>query len=239
MATSSTATQTGTTSGKLGAEAIGTFVLVLGGVGSAILAGKAIGNLGIALAFGLTVLVMIYAVGHVSGGHFNPAVTIGLAAGKRIGWAEVPGYVIAQVIGGILAALVIFAIGSGQSDFDRASAFGGASNGWGDAIGGYSLLSVLIGEIVFTALFVFVIMGALSKQAPVGFAGIAIGLSLTLIHLVMIPIDNTSVNPARSIAPAIIAGGDAIQQLWLFIVAPVIGGVLAGLTYAGITGVRE
>lgn len=223
-------------SSRLAAEAVGTFVLVLGGVGSAILAGKAIGAPGVALAFGLTVLTMAYAVGHISGAHFNPAVTVGLASAKRFEWNEVLPYVIAQVIGGFVGVLAILAIGSGNADFDRKSSFGGASNGWGDVIGGYSLLAVLITEIIFTALFVFIILGATSGNTPDGFAPIAIGLGLTLIHLVVIPIDNTSVNPARSIAPALLAGGDALQQLWAFIVAPLIGGIVGGLGYKAITG---
>lgn len=227
---------TPTTSGRFGAEALGTFVLVFGGVGTALFAGKAAGNVGIALAFGLTVLTMIYAVGHVSGGHFNPAITIGLAAGKRFSWNDVPGYVIAQVLGGIVGSLAIWAIASGQDGFSRKTAFAGVSNGWGDKIGGYSLLSVLIAEIILTAIFVLVVLGATSAQATVGFAGLAIGLALTLIHLIAIPIDNTSVNPARSIAPAILGGGDPLGQVWLFIVAPIIGGIIAGFSYSAITG---
>ncbi|MEO6470474.1 MAG: aquaporin Z [Aeromicrobium sp.] len=227
---------TPTSSGKLGAEALGTFFLVFAGIGSAILAGKTIGAMGVAIAVGLTVLTMIYAVGHISGGHFNPAVTVGLAAGKRFGWSEVPAYVAAQVVGGFVGALGIFAIGAGQDGFSRKVSFAGGSNGWGDVIGGYSLLSVAITEILFTALFVLVILGATSKNAVPGFAGIAIGLALTVIHLATIPIDNTSVNPARSIATAVIAGGDSLQQVWLFIVAPIIGGLIAGLSYSTLTG---
>ena len=227
---------TSTTSGKLGAEALGTFVLVFGGVGTAILAGKDVGHQGVALAFGLSVLTMIYAVGHISGGHFNPAITIGLAAGKRFSWNDVPGYVIAQVLGGIVGSLAIWAVASGQDGFSRKTAFAGASNGWGDKIGGYSLLSVLIAEIVLTAIFVLVVLGVTSGQAAVGFAGLAIGLALTLIHLISIGVDNTSVNPARSIAAAVLGGGDPLGQLWAFIVAPIIGGIIAGYAYSAITG---
>lgn len=223
-------------SSRLAAEAVGTFVLVLGGVGSAILAGEAIGVPGIALAFGLTVLTMAFAVGHISGGHFNPAVTVGLAAAKRFEWNNVLPYVSAQITGGIVGALAIWAIGSGNADFDRKSSFAGASNGWGDVFGGYSLLAVLLTEIIFTALFVFIIAGVTSGRTPDGFAPIAIGLGLTLIHLVTIPIDNTSVNPARSIGAALLAGGDSLEQLWAFIVAPLIGGIVGGLAYTAITG---
>ncbi len=223
-------------SSRLAAEAVGTFVLVLGGVGGAILAGKAIGATGVALAFGLTVLTMAYAVGHISGGHFNPAVTVGLAAGKRFEWNEVGPYVVSQLLGGFVGALAIWAIASGNADFDREASFAGASNGWGDTIGGYSLLAVLLTEIIFTALFVFIIAGVTSGRTPDGFAPIAIGLALTLIHLVTIPIDNTSVNPARSIAAAILGGGDSLGQVWAFIVAPLIGGIIGGLGYKAITG---
>lgn len=223
-------------SSRLAAEAVGTFVLVLGGVGSAILAGEKIGAHGVALAFGLTVLTMAFAVGYISGGHFNPAVTVGLAAAKRFEWNNVLAYVGAQVGGGIVGGLAIWAIASGNADFDRATSFAAASNGWGDTIGGYSLLAVLITEIIFTALFVFIIAGVTSGKTPDGFAPIAIGLALTLIHLVTIPVDNTSVNPARSIAAALFAGGDSMGQLWAFIVAPLVGGIVGGLGYKLITG---
>ncbi|MEO6604206.1 MAG: aquaporin Z [Aeromicrobium sp.] len=223
-------------SSRLAAEAVGTFVLVLGGVGSAILAGEAIGPSGVALAFGLTILTMAFALGPISGGHFNPAVTVGLAAARRFEWSSVMPYVAAQISGGVLGGLIIWAIGSGNADFDRKTSFAGASNGWGDVIGGYSLLAVLITEIVFTALFVFIILGVTSGRTPDGFAPIAIGLGLTLIHLVTIPIDNTSVNPARSIAAALLGGGDSIEQLWAFIVAPLIGGIVGGIGYVAITG---
>lgn len=223
-------------SSRLAAEAIGTFVLVLGGVGSAILAGEAIGAHGVALAFGLTVLTMAFAVGPISGGHFNPAVTVGLAAAKRFEWDNVLAYVSAQISGGIVGGLAIWAIASGNADFDRETSFAAASNGWGDTIGGYSLLAVLLTEIIFTALFVFIIAGVTSGRTPDGFAPIAIGLALTLIHLVTIPVDNTSVNPARSIGAALLAGGDSIEQLWAFIVAPLLGGIVGGLGYKAITG---
>ncbi len=223
-------------SSRLAAEALGTFVLVLGGVGSAILAGQAIGAHGVALAFGLTVLTMAFAVGPISGGHFNPAVTVGLAAAKRFEWNNVLPYVAAQVAGGVVGGLAIWAIGSGNGDFDRETSFAGASNGWGDTIGGYSLLSVLLTEVIFTALFVFIIAAVTSGRTPAGFAPIAIGLALTLIHLVTIPVDNTSVNPARSIGAALLAGGDSMQQVWAFIVAPLIGGIVGGIGYKAITG---
>jgi len=223
-------------SSKLAAEAIGTFFLVFAGAGSAILSGKAIGAMGVAFAFGLTVLTMAYAVGHISGGHFNPAVTVGLAAARRFEWNGVPAYVGAQLVGGIVGGAGILAIGSGNADFDRQTAFAGGSNGWGNVIGGYSLLAVLLTEIIFTALFIFIILGATSGSAPVGFAPIAIGLTLTVIHLATIPIDNTSVNPARSIGTALFAGGDSLQQVWAFILAPLLGGVLGGFGYGRLTG---
>jgi aquaporin Z len=221
---------------KLAAEFFGTFWLVLGGCGTAVIAGEYVGNAGVALAFGLTVLTMAYAVGHVSGGHFNPAITVGLAMGRRFGWREVPGYVVAQVVAAITAAAVLWVIAHGVSGFDSTES-GFASNGYGDhSPGGYGLLSVLIAEVVMTAFFVYIILGVTDTRAPKGFAPIAIGLALTLIHLVTIPISNTSVNPARSIGPALFAGGDAILQLWAFILAPIVGGALAGATYAGLFG---
>lgn len=226
-------------SARLGAEALGTFWLVFGGVGTAVLAGKAVGFAGIALAFGLTVLTGVYALGHISGAHFNPAVTIGLAAAKRFSWNDVLGYVVAQVVGGTVAAAVLFAIASGTDGFDaHASGFG--SNGFGDrSPGGYSLLAVIITEIVLTAFFLYVILGATAKRAAAGFAGVAIGLALTLIHLIAIPVDNTSVNPARSLAAAWFAGGDALGQVWVFIVAPVVGAAIAGITHAFIVGEKD
>lgn len=226
-----------TTSHKLGAEALGTFWLVLGGVGTAVLAGGegGVGTLGIALAFGLTVLTGAYAFGPISGGHFNPAVTVGLATAKRFAWDEVPGYIIAQVVGGTVAGAVLLAIASGRPGFDASDGFG--SNGYGDhSPGGYNLAAVIITEIVLTAFFLYVIFGATAKRAAVGFAGLAIGLALTLIHLISIPVDGTSVNPARSLGVAWFAGGDALAQVWVFILAPVIGAAIAGITHALIVG---
>ena len=222
---------------KLIAEFIGTFWLVLGGCGSAVLAAKfpevGIGLVGVALAFGLTVLTMAYTVGHVSGGHFNPAVTIGLFAGGRTPAGEVIPYVIAQVLGAMVAAAVLYVIGSGKAGFDLAGGF--ASNGYGEhSPGGYTLMAGLVCEVVMTAGFLFVIMGATDNRAPAGFAPIAIGLALTLIHLVSIPVTNTSVNPARSTGPALFVGGWALAQLWLFWVAPIVGGIVGGVAYRGL-----
>jgi len=219
---------------RLGAEFFGTFWLVLGGCGSAVLAAAfpevGIGLLGGALAFGLTVLTMAFAIGHISGCHLNPAVTFGLVAGGRFPAKDLIPYVIAQVIGGIAAAFVLYVIASGAAGFDVASGF--ASNGYGEhSPGGYSLVSALVCEIVMTFMFLFVIMGSTDEKAPEGFAPIAIGLCLTLIHLISIPVTNTSVNPARSTGVALFAGGWAIQQLWLFWVAPIVGGVLGGIVY--------
>ena len=213
---------------KLSAEFFGTFWLVLGGCGSAVLAaafpGVGIGLMGVSLAFGLTVLTMAYAVGGISGGHFNPAVSVGLAAAGRFSWGELPGYVIAQVLGGTAGAAILYLIATGKADFTTAGGF--ASNGYGEhSPGGYSLLAALVAEIVMTAAFIVIILGATGKTVPAGFAPIAIGLALTLIHLISIPVTNTSVNPARSTAVALFTGGWAIQQLWLFWVAPVIGAV--------------
>ncbi len=224
---------------RLAAEFVGTFVLVFGGCGAAVLAGSAIGAAGVALAFGLTVLTMAYAVGHISGGHFNPAVTVGLATAKRFAWRDVPAYAAAQVAAAISAVLALFVIAHGRAGFD-ASASGFASNGYGDrSPAGYNLLSVLIAETLLTAIFLLVILGSTDTRAPRGFAPIAIGLALTLIHLVSIPVSNTSVNPARSIGPALFAGGDAIVQLWAFILAPLTGALLAGATYALLLGGGE
>ncbi|HEV2470161.1 MAG TPA: aquaporin Z [Candidatus Sulfotelmatobacter sp.] len=219
---------------RAAAEFFGTFWLVFGGCGSALIAahfpGVGIGFAGVALAFGLTVLTMVYAVGHISGGHFNPAVSVGLVAGKRFSAADLPAYVIAQVLGAIAAAGVLFIIASGAAGFDVHAGF--ASNGYGaHSPGGYSLLAGFVAEVVLTAFFIMVIMGATDERAPKGFAGIAIGLCLTLIHLVCIPITNTSVNPARSTGPALFAGGWALGQLWMFWVAPLIGGALGGGIY--------
>ncbi|MFW6598741.1 aquaporin Z [Propionibacteriaceae bacterium Y2011] len=233
------------TAKRLAAEVVGTFVLVFGGCGSAVLAAGfldpdgthlGIGFLGVALAFGLTVLVMAFAVGHISGGHFNPAVTLGCAAAGRIGWKDTPLYIVAQLVGGILGAAVLFVIASGQEGFD-AVASGFATNGYGDlSPGQYSLLACLVIEIVLTAVFLYVILGATDDRAPAGFAPIAIGLSLTLIHLISIPVTNTSVNPARSIAPALFAGTAPLSQVWLFIVAPIVGALIAGFTYKPLFG---
>lgn len=219
---------------KLSAEFFGTFWLVLGGCGSAVLAaafpGVGIGLMGVSLAFGLTVLTMAYAVGGISGGHFNPAVTVGLATAGRFSWGDVPKYVISQVLGGIAGALVLYLIASGKADFSTAGGF--ASNGYGEhSPGGYSMLAALIAEIVMTAFFLVIILGATGKGVPAGFAPIAIGLALTLIHLISIPVTNTSVNPARSTAVAIFVGGWAIQQLWLFWVAPIVGGIVGALIH--------
>ncbi|WP_373101256.1 MULTISPECIES: aquaporin Z [Pasteurellaceae] len=219
---------------KLSAEFFGTFWLVFGGCGSAVLAAAypelGIGFAGVALAFGLTVLTMAYAVGHISGGHFNPAVTLGLVAGGRFNAKEALGYIIAQVIGGIVGAAVLYAIASGKTGFDVSAGF--ASNGYGEhSPNGFSLSAVTIAEIILTAFFLIIIHGATDKNAPAGFAPIAIGLGLTLIHLISIPVSNTSVNPARSTAVAIFQGGWAVEQLWVFWVAPIIGGILGGMIY--------
>ena len=229
-------TSSSTLTARLGAEALGTFWLVLGGCGTAVLAGDDVGSLGIALAFGLTVLTGAYAFGHVSGGHFNPAVSFGLATAGRFSWREVPTYAAAQLVGATAAGAVLLLIASGRSGFD-AAASGFATNGYAErSPGGYSLLAVMVTEVVLTAFFLFVILGTSGKRAAVGFSGLAIGLALTLIHLVSIPVSNTSVNPARSLGVAWFAGGDALSQVWLFIVAPVIGAAIAGATYALIVG---
>jgi aquaporin Z len=219
---------------KYVAEIIGTFWLTFAGCGSAVIAAGfpqvGIGLLGVALAFGLTVVTMAYAVGHISGGHFNPAVTIGLAAGGRFPAAQIPGYIVAQLVGAIAAAGLLYLIAKGAPGFDLAGGF--ASNGYAEhSPGKYSLLSAFLMEFTMTAVFLFVIFGATSKQAPVGFAPLAIGLALVLIHLVSIPVTNTSVNPARSTGPALFVGGWAISQLWLFWVAPILGGIFGGVLY--------
>lgn len=221
---------------RISAEFIGTFWLVLGGCGSAVLAAAfpelGIGFAGVALAFGLTVLTMVYALGHISGGHFNPAVTVGLTVGGRFSSRDLIPYVIAQVLGAIAAAAVLYFIATGKAGYDIA-VNGLAANGYGEhSPGGYSLRAGAASEIVMTFGFLVVILGATSRAAPSGFAGIPIGLALTLIHLVSIPVTNTSVNPARSTGPALFVGGWAIEQLWLFWVAPIIGAVLAGLVYS-------
>jgi aquaporin Z len=222
---------------KLSAEFVGTFWLVLGGCGSAVIAaafpGVGIGLLGVSLAFGLTVLTGAYALGPVSGGHFNPAVSVGLWAGGRFPAASLVPYVVAQVLGAVAGAGVLYLIASGQADFSLAGGF--ASNGYAaHSPGGYSLAAGLVSEVVMTFMFLIVILGATHTRAPVGFAGIAIGLALTLIHLLSIPVTNTSVNPARSTGPALFVGGWALQQLWLFWVAPIVGAAIAGFAYKAV-----
>ena len=222
---------------RASAEFFGTFWLVFGGCGSAVLAaafpGLGIGFAGVALAFGLTVLTMAFAIGHISGCHLNPAVSAGLVAGKRFPVSDFVPYVIAQVLGAIAAAGVLYLIASGKAGFDLSAGF--ASNGYGaHSPGGYSLLACFVAEVVLTAFFLLVIMGATDSRAPKGFAPIAIGLCLTLIHLVGIPVTNTSVNPARSTSQAIFVGGWALQQLWLFWVAPLLGGILGGGIYRAV-----
>ena len=219
---------------KLTAEFLGTFWLVLGGCGSAVLAAAfpdlGIGLLGVALAFGLTVVTMAYAIGHISGGHLNPAVSIGLCAGGRFPASQLLPYIAAQVLGGIAAGGILYVIASGNADFDVAAGF--ASNGYGEhSPGGYTMASVLVCEIVMTAMFLVVILGATDPRAPQGFAPLAIGLALCLIHLISIPVSNTSVNPARSTGVALYVGDWATAQLWLFWVAPIVGGVLGALIY--------
>lgn len=222
---------------QLGAEVIGTFWLVLGGCGSAVLAAAfpsvGIGLHGVSLAFGLTVLTMAFAIGHISGCHLNPAVSIGLWAGGRFPANKLLPYIIAQVIGGVLAGGVLYLIASGKAGFSLSAGF--ASNGFAEhSPGGYSMQAALVTEIVMTAMFLFVIMGATDERAPKGFAPIAIGLALTLIHLISIPVTNTSVNPARSTGVALYVGGWAVEQLWLFWVAPIIGGILGAVTYKAV-----
>ena len=220
---------------RLTAEAIGTFWLVFGGCGSAVLAAAfpevGIGLLGVALAFGLTVLTMAYSIGHISGCHLNPAVTVGLWAGGRFPAREVAPYAVAQVVGAIVAAGVLFVIATGRPEFDLAAS-GLAQNGFGEASpGGYGLVPALIIETLLTAGFLVVILGATDDRAPKGFAPVAIGLALTLIHLISIPVTNTSVNPARSTGPALVVGGLALQQLWVFWLAPLVGGAIGGIGY--------
>ncbi|WP_207303288.1 aquaporin Z [Hyunsoonleella flava] len=219
---------------KLLAEFFGTFWLVFGGCGSAIYAAAfpevGIGLLGVSLAFGLTVLTMAYAVGHVSGAHFNPAVSLGLWAGGKFEGKHLLGYIIAQIIGAVAAAGVLYLIVSGKSDFTDIGGF--AANGYGElSPGGYSMVSVLVAEFVLTMFFLLIILGSTYPKAPKGFAGIAIGLALTLIHLISIPISNTSVNPARSTSQALFAGGDFTAQLWLFWLAPIAGAIVAGFIH--------
>jgi aquaporin Z len=219
---------------KLGAECLGTFWLVLGGCGSAVLAAGfpdvGIGLLGVSLAFGLTVLTMAFAIGHISGCHLNPAVSIGLWSGGRFSIGDLGPYIVAQVVGGLAGAAVLYVIATGQTGFDVAAGF--ASNGYAEhSPGGYSLTAALVTEIVMTFMFLIIILGATDKRAPQGFAPIAIGFGLTLIHLISIPVTNTSVNPARSTGVALFQGGWAVSQLWLFWLAPLVGAILAGVVY--------
>jgi aquaporin Z len=221
---------------KLTAEFIGTFWLVLGGCGSAVLAAAfpevGIGLLGVSLAFGLTVMTLVYGLGHVSGAHFNPAVSFGLWVGGRFEGKELLPYIIAQVLGGICGAAVLYLIASGKPDFELG---GFAANGYGaNSPGGYGLTAALITEVVMTMMFLMIILGATDKRAPAGFAGIAIGLGLTLIHLISIPVTNTSVNPARSTSQALFVGDWALGQLWLFWVAPIVGAIIAGIIYKAV-----
>jgi len=227
---------------RLLAEFLGTFWLVLGGCGSAVLSAAfpqvGIGFLGVAFAFGLTVLTMACALGHISGCHLNPAVSVGLCVGGRFPAKDLLPYIMVQVIGAIVAAGVLYVIASGKAGFDLAAGF--AANGYGEhSPGGYSLVAGFVAEVVLTLFFLFVIMGATDKRAPQGFAPIAIGLCLTLIHLVDIPVTNASVNPARSTGPAIFVGGWALNQLWLFWVAPIIGAVIGGIVYRLIAGEKQ
>lgn len=224
------------------AELLGTFWLVFGGCGAAVLDAAfpnlGIGFVGVALAFGLTVLTMAFAIGHISGCHLNPAVSVGLVAGKRFPVSELLPYVIAQVAGGLLGAGVLFLIASGKAGFDVSTGF--ASNGYAEhSPGGYSLTACLIAEVVLTFMFLMIIMGSTDKRAPKGFAPIAIGLGLTLIHLIGIPVTNLSVNPARSTGPAVFVGGWAVQQLWLFWVAPIVGAAIGGVVYSSLLEEKE
>ncbi len=225
---------------RAGAEFLGTFWLVLGGCGSAVLAAAfpnvGIGLLGVAFAFGLTVLTMVYAIGHISGCHLNPAVSVGLWSGGRFAASDLVPYVVAQVLGAVAASFVLYLIASGKPGFDVVQS-GFAANGYGaHSPGGYALFSCLVCEIVMTYMFLMIILGATHGRAPAGFAGIAIGLGLTLVHLISIPVTNTSVNPARSTGPALFVGGWALAQLWLFWVAPLIGALLAGASYRWLGG---
>lgn len=240
--------QTPSMSNRLWAEFLGTFWLTFGGCGSAVLAASVIsdgtinmgiGFLGVALAFGLTVVTGAYALAHISGAHFNPAVTLGCAVAKRIEWSAVVPYWGTQIIGASAAGGVLFVIASGKDGFS-ASESGFATNGYGEfSPDGYSMAAVLVAEVVLTAVFLWVILGVTSKKAPAGFAPLAIGLTLTLIHLISIPVSNTSVNPARSLGVAWFAGGDALGQVWLFIVAPLLGAAIAGISYAVLTGDKD
>lgn len=225
------------TMNRLTAECLGTFWLVFGGCGSAVLAAAfpdvGIGFAGVSLAFGLTVLTMVYAIGHISGAHLNPAVTVGLASAGRFSWTDALPYIVSQVVGAILASAVLYVIASGKAGFSLSAGF--AANGYGEhSPGGYSLLAALVTEVVLTAMFLFIILGATDRRAPAGFAGLAIGLSLTLIHLIGIPVTNLSVNPARSTGPALFVGGWALAQLWLFWVAPMAGAALGAFLYSAV-----
>jgi aquaporin Z len=227
---------------KLSAEFLGTFWLVFGGCGSAVLAAAfpntGIGFLGVAFAFGLTVLTMAYAIGHISGCHLNPAISVGLMVGKRFAASDLLGYVVAQVAGAICASGALYVIASGKAGFDLSGGF--AANGYGlHSPGGYSLAACLTAEIVLTFMFLMIILGSTDARAPKGFAPIAIGLGLTLIHLISIPVTNTSVNPARSTGPALFVGGWALEQLWLFWVAPILGAAIAGIAYPALFGTAE
>lgn len=224
------------------AETFGTAMLVLVAVGTAVLAGETMGALGVALAFGLILLVMAYAIGHVSGCHINPAVTVGMALAGKMERREVPLYLVSQVIGAVIGAALLYLIANGVDGFsidsDAAGAFG--ANGYDDlSPGGYNLLSGLVSEIVFTAVFVFVVLGTVHRSFPAAVGGVAAGLALTVVHLVSIPVTNTSVNPARSIGPALFAGGDYLVQLWLFIVAPTVGALLAAGLFRALEGAEE
>jgi aquaporin Z len=213
------------------AEAFGTFVLVFGVIGTAMFTSPVTGPLGVAIAVGLTIIGAAYAVGHISGGHFNPAVTIGAAVAGRFAWGDVAAYVVAQILGGILATTILLAIRAGAPE-GVAGTFAGVSNGFGDfSPAGYSLVSVIIAEVVLTAILVYVVLGVTDRRAPSGFAPLAIGFTVSLLHFVAIPISNASFNPARSIATAIYGGPDALIQLWVFILAPIVGGIIAGATY--------
>jgi aquaporin Z len=227
---------------RAAAEFIGTFWLVFGGCGSAVISAAfpnvGIGLLGVALAFGLTVLTMAFAIGHISGCHLNPAVSVGLVVGKRFPASDLLAYVVAQVAGGIAGAGVLYVIASGKAGFDLAGGF--ASNGYAaHSPGGYSLVACLVAEVVLTFMFLMIIQGATDRRAPQGFAPIAIGLGLTLIHLIGIPVTNLSVNPARSTGPALFVGGWAVEQLWLFWLAPIVGAAIAGLVYPLVAGEQQ
>lgn len=220
------------------AEALGTGWLVLAGCGTAVLAGDEVGTAGIAAAFGLAVLTAAYAVGPLSGGHFNPAVTLGLAIARRFSWRDVPGYALAQVVGAVAGAGLLWLVASGAPTFDAGDGF--ATNGWGEqSPGGYTLAAVLVAEVLLTAIFMLVVLGATADRAPQAMAPVAIGLGLTLVHLVSIPVDGTSVNPARSLAPALYVGVEPLVQLWLFLLAPLAGAAIAGLLHAPLFGRAE